>query len=707
MNYEEALKNRKEALNLIILGKLTEAFSRLTEGSYTCVNDSDQQCETIRGIQEEIIGAFILQISDENYREIFVILNRLIVFFGLSHRLCIEIGLLNLSRQIDLEFQLQFIRSLPPEIHRDPIIQMIKAETLRSMGDPAAACLIYNSLPPRKSWWPFEALWETLTKGLAKYLLETNTEFLQRQTVEAEGWELQPHALNPLIAGLVRPDTGNANDFRHQVEKIMWATPIPNTDVGGLTVAFLSSHIKNLDADRAAVAFHLAVSFEKINEVNLILKEEDFIVSKLAYHPLFIKYFDIYTQKNTKFRDEFKNILSIFLKSSFCKNFINGDMNAFNFSGLSNINVWATEILSRYRKYLPPQGIRGIPFLAQPRHAIFPKTGGENHLFIGIFGQMRDPHGSFSKVIKYLYDDTQNWRNSGKKVSIGISTWDQTGQKKIENGSPVNEFIHRLPEPIKTILTDFHINTLSELRNFLPNTAELIQKLSYSNETISQELIYEISQNCGFDSSDIFINISTENHYMDDIGREFRTFYKNAGSGVENQARMWHRIASLYDLACNATERKSASIGTMALIRPDVLFENSSISNLAETAAAQTIAPVAICDFDPQARWIEGVGDRYFAGRAQAVARAFDAKDLILQIIRDPALSELYRDRPFWHRFAQTVFYESDTFLQDSTAIHMQFLRQSIHLDTLKNALKADCEHTKNENVKKLILPYL
>ncbi|MDG6770159.1 hypothetical protein QBL19_15320 [Lactiplantibacillus plantarum] len=707
MDYEEALKNRQEVLCLVNDGKIQEAFSLLTEGSYTCPNDNSQHSAAIKTLQEQIIESLIRQASDQNYREIFIILNRLISFFGLSQRLCIEIGLINISRQIDLDFQIQFLKSLPPEILNDPIIQLIHAETLRLINNPAAACTIYNSLPPRESWWPFEPLWESLTQGIAKYLLEINTKFLHRQAGNSTGWHIEPHALNALIAGLIRSNSGNANDFRHQIEKVMWHTPVPHTDVGGLTVAFLAAHITNLDADKAAIVFHLVVSFEKQHEIDLILQKEEFIVTKLAYHPLFIKYFDIFSQKKLSYRDRFNDMLDIFLKSSFCKNFIDGDMQAFNFSILFNTNVWATEILSRYRKRLPPQGIRGIPFLAQPRHTIFPKAGGENHLFIGIFGQMRDPHGSFSKVLEYIYKDTQDWRDKGKTVSIGISTWDQTGQKKIEDGSPTSEFAHRVPEPLKRILTEHHIHTLAELRNFLPFTAEAIQKASYSNETVSMELLHEIAKNCGFDNSDIFINISTENQYMDDIGREFRAFYKNAGSGVENQARMWHRIASLYDLARQATEQKSAAIGTIALMRPDVLFENSSISNLAEITASETSAPTAICDFDPQACWIEGVGDRYFAGSAQAVARVFDAKDLILQIIRDPSLSELYHDRPFWHRFAQTIFYESDVFLQSSTAIHMRFLRQNIDLDILKPALKADYEQTTNENIKKLIQNYM
>lgn len=220
--------------------------------------------------------------------------------------------------------------------------------------------------------------------------------------------------------------------------------------------------------------------------------------------------------------------------------------------------------------------------------------------------------------------------------------------EKIEDGSPASEFIHRLPAPLTRILNDPAIHTLADLRNRLPHTAEAIQQASYSNEKVSPELILDIAKENGFDPKDIFINISTENHYLDEIGREFRNFYKNAGSGVENQARMWHRIAALYDLARQATEASGMPIGTMALVRPDVLFQHSSLINLARETAALTLeGPAAVCDFDPQAYWIEGVGDRYFAGSARAVARAFDAKDLILQIIRDPILSTLYQDRPF------------------------------------------------------------
>lgn len=703
MNDEEILKKHQKVLELLNEGKVQEGFSCLVSSPHLSFGIHGNHSENVNIAQEKIIEALVRQVSKENYREIFVILVRLVSLFGLSQRLCLEIGLLNLTRKIDLDFQMEFLNNLPSEIQNDPVLQIIKAETLRLQGKPADACVIYNSLPSRQSWWPFDALWETLTEGLTKHLLETNTKFLQKQVNSSTGWHMQPHALNELISGLLRPTSGNANDFRHQIEKIMWHTPVPNTDVGGMMIFFLASHIKDLDADRAAIVFHMAVSFEKRREIDLILSQESFVVSKLVYHPLFIKYFDIFSQKNIEYRAKFESLLDIFLKSSFSKNFLEGDMSSFDFSCLFNINVWATEVFSRYRKDIPSQGIKGVPFLRQTDHSLFPKTGGEDHLFIGVFGQMRDPRGSFSKVMEYLYEDTKNWRDSGKKISIAISTWDQTGQKKIEDGSPVNEFLHRLPEPVRSILSNNNIQTLAELRNVLPHTAEAIQKASYSGETVTLELINEIAQQCGFDSADIFVNISTENQYVDDIGREFREAYKNAGSGVENQARMWHRINGLYNLARQATERKCMPIGVMALIRPDVLFEHSSIVDLAQTIASETQYSTATCDFDPQACWIEGVGDRYFAGCAQAVARTFDAKDLILQIIRDPALFKLYQDRPFWHRFAQTIFYESDIFLKNSSNIHMQFLRQNISFEVLKKDLMNDYENIQVDAIKNTI----
>lgn len=704
MDYDAILKNRQEVLDLVNAGKIQDAFLRIVDGAFI-YSETDKECpHDVSVLQEKIIEGLIQHVTDENYRDIFIILNRIASFFGLSQRLCIEISLLNVTRKIDTDFQLQFLESLPAPIRQDPVIRLIEAETYRQAGNFIKALTIYNALPLRKSWWPFDGLWETLTRKLCCSLLEINSHFLKHQSLPPSGWNMEPHSLNALISGLIRPAGQDARSFRHEIEQIMWHTPVPNTDVGGLTISFLASHIKNLDADRGAIIFHLAVSFEKRNEIDTILQQEDYLVATLANHPLFIKYFDIFSQKHPSYRNKFLECLDIFLNSSFCREFQKGNMEAFKFSVLVNINVWATEVLSRYRKCLENSRIPGVPFLQQPRHAIFPEKGGENHLFIGVFGQMRDPRGSFSRIMQYLHNDTQHWRNEGKRVSIGISTWDQTGQKKIEDGSPASEFIHRLPAPLTRILSTFAIHTLADLRNRLPHTAEAIQQASYSNEQVSPELILDIAKENGFDPKDIFINISTENHYLDEIGREFRNFYKNAGSGVENQARMWHRIAALYDLARQATEASGMPIGTMALVRPDVLFEHSSLINLARETAALTLeGPAAVCDFDPQAYWIEGVGDRYFAGSACAVARAFDAKDLILQIIRDPILSTLYQDRPFWHRFAQTVFYESDTFLQSSTAIHMQFLRQNIQLEVLQDSLKKDYETITDTNLKDVI----
>lgn len=705
MNYDALLENRQKAFDLANAGKLREAFSCVVDAALICSHD-DKECPShVFVLQEQTTEAFVRHVTDENYHDIFLLLNRLANFFGLSQRLCIDISLLNITHKIDLDFQMNFLESLPLHIRHDPTVKLIEAESYRLIGNLQKSLAIYNDLPSRKSWWPFDGLWDTVTRNLCCYLLETNSQFLKHQDKHITGWHTHPHAINALISGLIRPKGSNANSFRHELEQIMWHTPVPNTDMGGLTVAFLASHIQNLDADKGSIVFHLAVAFEKINEIDTILQQENYIIANLANHPLFIKYFDIFSQKHISYRSKFEEYLDIFLNSTFCQEFQKGNLKAFTFSQLLSTNVWAIEVLSRYRKKLKNYRIPSVQFLNQPRHAIFSEQTEKNHLFIGIFGQMRDPIGNFSRIMQYLHNDTQNWRNKGKRVSIGISTWDQTGQKKIEDGSPVSEFIHRLPESVQHLLRSNPIHTLADLRKLLPHTAEAIQKASYSNETISSELILQIAQECGFSEKDIFINISTENNYMDEIGREFRNFYKNAGSGVENQARMWHRINGLYNLARQATESAGTAISAMALLRPDVLFEHSSITDLAcKTASLSIERPVVVCDFDPQACWIEGVGDRYFAGSPRAVARAFDAKDLILQIIRDPILAKLYHDRPFWHRFAQTIFYESNVFLQNSTAIHMQFLRQNIKSEILQDAIKKDYNNITNVNLKESLV---
>ncbi|WEQ51747.1 hypothetical protein LV478_14685 [Komagataeibacter oboediens] len=703
MNYEFALKNRQSVLNFINEDKTHAVIEILNTGRHVCKFEDPDCPDSIKILQEQIIEALVRKINDENYRDIFDILNRLPVFFGLNLRLCIEISLLNISRNIDLPLQIRYMDNLPGHLRNDPVMQLIEAETLRQTGRSDRALTLYNQVPIRESWWPFTSLWEELTRGLACYMMEMNQQFLARQSFPDKGWSPDAQALRPLISGLLSRQAGSAQGFKGDIERVIWNTPVPGIDVGGLVISFLCDHITDLDADRAATVFHLAVSFDKQADIQRILSQKMFVSETLSLHPLFIKYFDIFSQKNISIRGIFLKCLNAFLQSSFCLDFRNGNLNAFSFSVLDSTPVWATEVLSRYRARLNGGGIRGIPFLNQPRHDIFLRTGGENHTFIGIFGQMRDPQGSFSKIMKYLHADTAQYRAAGKRLSIGIATWNLTGQKNIEDGTLVGEFLSRIPRCLQKIISTNHIKNLLELRNILPHTADALQKASCTNNMVDEGIIRSIASQNGFHDQDIFINIETEDQYLKDIGKEFRSFYKRVSVGIENQARMWHRIAALYGLAKQATQKTAQPIGNMALIRPDVLFRGGSIINLIEKAVHQTSEDVAICDYDPHAYWIEGVGDRYFAGRATAVARAFDGKDLILQIMRDPVLSTHYQDRPFWHRFAQTIFYESDVFLQQSAAIDMEFLRQSIPLDVLKPALQKDYVQISDHGLKDLI----
>lgn len=662
--------------------------------------------DKIFSMQNEIINRIISKKTNENYKTIFYILNNLLNHFGYTHRICIEIALLNVSHNIDMKAQLDFFKKIPPQINSDPIIRLITAETYRKLNDISKAISIYNNLPSKDGWWPFDALWDNLTYHLSCYLLDVNNKFILKQNKNSSGWNIEPYPFRALIAGLLHQSSNNPEDFRSQIEKVMWSTPIPYTDVGGLAISFLAAHIENLDSDKAAIAFQLAVAFNKIEEINTILKKEDYVLEKLYIHPLFIKYLDIISQKHECYRNLFDKYLYLFMNTEYSIKFRNGDLKSYTFSSLDKVSVWANEVFSRHREILENQKIPNMHFLEKGNHDIFPYKGGNNHIFIGIFGQIRDLLNDFPKVMRYLYNDTQHLRAINKKITIGISVWDNTGQKKIENGSPISEFIHRLPKVISSIISHYEINNLDDIKNILPRTAEAIQKSSYAFDLVSPESIFNVAQSCGFSTDEIVIDVSTEKKYLDDIGYKFREFYHNPSSGIENQARMWDRIAALYDLAKQSIEDTGVPIDVMALVRPDILFEDSSITKLALEVAAME-KPTVVSDYDPRACWIEGVGDRYFVGNPRGVARAFDAKNLIIQIIKDPVLSILYKDRPFWHRFAQTIFYESDNFLRDSSDIKMKFLRQKVDIEYIIPFLKEDYDKCTDENLRSIIGRYI
>lgn len=151
MDYDAILKNRQEVLDLVNAGKIQDAFLRIVDGAFI-YSETDKECpHDVSVLQEKIIEGLIQHVTDENYRDIFIILNRIASFFGLSQRLCIEISLLNVTRKIDTDFQLQFLESLPAPIRQDPVIRLIEAETYRQAGNFIKALTIYNALPLRKA----------------------------------------------------------------------------------------------------------------------------------------------------------------------------------------------------------------------------------------------------------------------------------------------------------------------------------------------------------------------------------------------------------------------------------------------------------------------------------------------------------------------------------------------------------------------------
>lgn len=655
----------------------------------------------------EIVLLALRDCNDSNYKETFAFFNGLARSYGLNINLSIEILALNLRKNIDLEYQVRFYKSLPSFVTDVPSIRMLGAETYRRLERFDEALKLYATLPAQEGWWPFDDFWRQLSSGLSVYLLRVSAVFLDRQ--RPYRWSLSQfgpnqYAISDLAVGLVDPWHHDSGEFAADIERVMSGVFIPGVDVGGEMITFYTNHITDLDSDRASLVFHMISCFDKIEHAHKILQNKQFVIEKLAINPIFIHSFDILQQNFPEFKKYFEDALNIFLNSECVKKFIEGDLDAFAFSQLVETRPTAIEVLSRYRHRCGGIAIKGISFLKeQAESPLFSETEGAKHLFVGIFGKIRLLEDNLSSVFDYIERDTRAWREAGNFVSVGVSTWDQAGGKTVELSHPVVGFVHALPEPVGRIFDDLDIHTLSEWQSRLPHTVQVIQNLFKGNQQVTDAYVKEIAQQKGL-VGNVFTDISTEEIFANELGNEFLEYFGESSKGaLLNQARMWNRIAGVRNTVAQATQAVGVPVGKMILMRPDMDFHGGSISELCVNVSQQREGRLVVCDTDYGAHWLTGVGDRYFVGNGRAVSRLFDAPDLLRQIMRDPMLKTLYRSRPLYHRFARTVMYESPYDLKWSKDIKVSFMRMQASWKEIRNAFLKDCFSLNDEHIVNVI----
>jgi hypothetical protein len=465
-------------------------------------------------------------------------------------------------------------------------------------------------------------------------------------------WNTEPDDdLNGMLAGLLDPNSSTHVFYVH-IERCAFNYQLLFAKAPRRVANCLLRHLNELSDDKKAVLFHLIVASRDRELAEQFLNRTDPLAG-LARYPTFIKALDLLSQDLGIGGDILSRCLDQFLGSEPIRALLAGDADAFNFSGVLTPGTIAHEICSRYRDRLPPEATIS-PLLRRPAIHRSEASAGPRHAFIGFFGQTRFPESTLKPMMTMMRRELEPWLDAGNLVSCGVSTWAEGGQRVLTHGSLSSDFMWRLPPRLASFAGERNLANFGGFAAHFPAVANRLEILAAQNSRIHENTLRE-----QLDVPDlpVHIAISSEAEFAADLGGAMAPVYPGENA-ILNQGRMWDRIAGLAPLRRRAEEEAGRPVDMMILLRTDLIFtQRTPVSLLLDER--RSFGPDTIdVDFDAPAHYIDGVGDRFWVGRASAIERSFAVKQMIRNFIADEGLLKLYRDRIIWHRFACTALYE-------------------------------------------------
>lgn len=631
-----------------------------------------------------IIHDAITICNDENFQEVFTFLNKISTLFGLNVPLSLEIMSFNLRRNIDIDRQVSFFENLPNSIKESSNIQMLGSESYRRFGNIDKAVSIFSSLPPQKGWWPYDDIWSSLTHNLGCYLLQKNILFLKHQ--ESTKWSFpfsksKPYMVSDLVSGLLAPWRHDPITFKMDIEHLLENSHVPEIDIQYYILEFLANRIADLDADRASIVFQLIASYDDVELVERILDNKNFALENLAVRPEFVFCLDLLQQRFTQFSDVFLETFGIFLRSDAVQRFMKGDWMAFEEGYLPNSRTLAFEILSRSHNKWKNISVDYIPFLEKKMETLKKnESNTKKHLFFGLYGETKNLVLSLERIFDYIKKDTQTWRSEGNFVSIGISTFNNTESK------------------LDKILNKFEYSDLADLREFLPNTIQIIIEKNKENLVFWGGDIKNISDEYKF-SPDIYSNMLSNEAFWQDVGAEFSQYRGNNNDIELENIKTFYCLSGLQKLSEAAERSQNVDIDKMVLLNLDTTIMHGSLVNLCNQVSYNEILSAKMNKRSNSER----EGDTYFVGSKNSASKLFYATQFVKNIVNNLVFGHIYKDKFSSQEIIQTILYENGCDMNFSSEVKIQKMCVDIPWVELREALIKDSFHLEDEDLLRFI----
>jgi hypothetical protein len=318
------------------------------------------------------------------------------------------------------------------------------------------------------------------------------------------------------------------------------------------------------------------------------------------------------------------------------------------------------------------------------------------HLYVGLFGQMRFGKYLLEPLASYLKEELRSFVERGGRLSFGIATWQDSGQRELQEADGYPFLQDLIPEPIARRLSDYRLMSVRDAMPLLPTATSRLLDECRQTQGIEAEMLKSM-----FDP-DAFVSIDSDSTFLAEFGNRLAEVFGES-TPLLNQGRMWNRIAAHRTLVQQAEEKAGQPVTHALLMRSDLTGLSGPLGKHIESRILSGATNWGMFDHDPHATYIEGVGDRYMITDRVAFDRLMDGYKLMRSIVApDTLVNPAYRVRFFPHAHLRTILFEHGTEIHEllRSSIQFEIHRGRRTVEQLRGEIAQDAEKSSDSDLR-------
>jgi hypothetical protein len=601
----------------------------------------------------------------------------------------IELLVINVLIEPNNEKAFELLERMSPDFKNDRRVKLLVAAMHYNTGDhlPAVLLLFQTNYDDFVYIESFYDLRRKLFISIAELMLGILNEY---QSADKNRWRNTENIVAPVLAEAIFH--GNSATVFHNIREFLFLDPRFFRFKNTVFIQSCLQQFEQSNADYKVVAFVYLVSIREFGLSKEIMKSaiSDEI---LLQNPLFAKY-ALLLASFTHDSGLVKNIASAWERiCSDPKKWIEGWQDK-SFELIAAIEVLAR--LSALDRVGPgAAALCSAPYFlpSTPKSKLPRSSSPRQRVFIGLFGQVRFASSTLPKIRAFIEAD---FPPSKYDIYFSISTWDKSGQLQMGGNTGIEHFYTRLPSELVDVMRfHFGAKTVEDIQKHFPTVCEKVLLLSAAKEISETELKSFLGQH-------VVCDIASDEKFMADVGCRYIGQTGLDGAYL-NQVRMFDRLAALGKNARAAMQNYGVAFDCYTVMRADLNILRGSLSALVDSIVCRDQDNIVICDYDPHAIFINGVGDRFLIADEHAASRIFDIRRLIEEMILPrKELLDLYKQRFGAHQFLETALFEHGCEIKccGAEAVQWEINRGAFSLLDLRNEIASDLRGIQDETIR-------